>query len=151
MLSLECRGRFPAGFSELKSAKIAALAYKMAGGKARTSASLSVIGDAEMKVLNRLHRGKNQVTDVLSFGYGQAKGDFKVAEGSGPVPLGDIIIDLPQVRRQAKVIERPVSQEFALMVVHGILHLLGYDHETESQERKMFRLQQDILIEADIL
>jgi probable rRNA maturation factor len=55
------------------------------------------------------------------------------------------------VKRQAKRIGRPVRDELGLMVVHGVLHLLGYDHESLADERRMFWLQHDILIQARIL
>jgi probable rRNA maturation factor len=70
---------------------------------------------------------------------------------AGERQLGDIVISLPQVRRQAKAIGRGTKAEFCLMVVHGTLHLLGYDHETLADEKKMFQLQHDILISAGIL
>ena len=67
--------------------------------------------------------------------------------GEGMVPqLGEIVVSLPTVRRQAKANRRTVREELALMIVHGFLHLLGLDHETSVKERRMFRIQQDILL-----
>ncbi len=122
----------------------------MGGGRGKAAVNVSVVGDHEMRHLNNCHRGRNKVTDVLSFRYAEGA-RFPVPAGSDDVSLGDIVICLPQVRRQAQTVGRPVAAEFSLMIVHGVLHLMGFDHETMAQERKMFRLQQDILIKAGIL
>lgn len=98
------------------------------------------VADKEMIALNAAHRGKKKTTDVLSFGNdGAWKG-----EGGGGL-LGDIVISVPQVKRQAAAAGRPLRDELALMLVHGTLHLLGYDHETLKQEKEMFGLQKRIL------
>ncbi|MEY4722666.1 MAG: hypothetical protein RLZZ324_179, partial [Candidatus Parcubacteria bacterium] len=119
--------------------------------KAGAEMSLTVVTDARMRKLNREYRGKDKTTDVLSFGQTDAAGEPVLQyEGKGIGPreprlLGDIFVSAAQVRRQARAISRPVSQEFALMIVHGTLHLLGFDHETLAQENRMFSLQHDIL------
>lgn len=151
MVLLECRGAFPTGLTRKEAEKLASLTFRMAGGKGQAIASLTVVNDAAIKSLNRQYRGKNKVTDVLSFGFFGAKGKFTVPAASGPATLGDIFISLPQIKRQAKAASRPVRQEFALMVIHGILHLIGFDHETLAQEKRMFRLQQDVLLTARII
>jgi probable rRNA maturation factor len=116
--------------------------------------SLTVVTDARMRKLNREYRGKDKTTDVLSFGQidpsGKAISTLFRSTGSSRQPrqLGDIFISLPQVRRQAREIGRPVNQEFALMVVHGTLHALGFDHKTLAQEKRIFTLQHDILSKA---
>ena len=123
----------------------------MAGGRGSAIASLTVVDDATIRRLNRQYRGKDKVTDVLSFGFFGTKDKFPLPPGSGPSALGDIFVSLPQIRRQAKRADRSAQQEFGLMVVHGMLHLMGFDHETLAQEKRMFRLQQDILLTAKLI
>ncbi|MEK9152468.1 MAG: rRNA maturation RNase YbeY, partial [Patescibacteria group bacterium] len=87
-----------------------------------------------------LFRGKDKTTDVLSFSYGEGSGFPSDSKG-----LGDIVISLPKVRRQARDNAHTVKEEFALMVVHGTLHLLGYDHEKVRDEKVMFGIQDKVL------
>jgi probable rRNA maturation factor len=86
--------------------------------------SVAFIGDKKMKALNRDYRGKDQPTDILSFA-----GD----DGS----LGEIIIDYQQIKRQAKEYSSSIDQELIFILVHGLLHLLGYDDESEEDRNKM--------------
>jgi probable rRNA maturation factor len=138
-LTLILRGRLPAGITAKRVSMLANAAYARGRGKPGVEMSVSVVGDAEIRRLNRQYRGKDKVTDVLSFSM------------SGEAGLGDIFICLPQVRRQARLFGRSAAAEFALMVVHGTLHLMGHDHATLAQERRMFGLQHDVLSRAGYL
>lgn len=149
MVVIEVTGKFPAGVDQKEIHGLVASAYRKAGGRKKVSVSLSIVTDAVMIKLNKRHRGKSKTTDVLSFAYDEAP--FVGLKSVKENLLGDIIISLPQVARQAKAIGRPVGQEFCLMVVHGMLHLMGYDHETVAQEKKMFGLQQEILMRSKII
>lgn len=151
MVTITFEGRLPAGIGRAHVGRLASLAFARGGGKGRAAMSLSVIGDARMRSLNRQWRGKDRTTDVLSFGLKERRGFVLPGPEKAAQDIGDLFISLPQVRRQAKRIGRPVREEFALMVVHGVLHLLGHDHETLAQEKAMFALQHDILIRAGIL
>jgi probable rRNA maturation factor len=82
-------------------------------------------GDREVRRLNRTYRGKDKTTDVLSF-----PGD--VAEGGEH--LGDILISVPVARRQAEAAGHSVEREIKILLLHGILHCMGYDHETDQGE-----------------
>jgi probable rRNA maturation factor len=105
---------------------------------------LVAVGEKEMRRLNRTYRGKDRVTDVLSFRL--ADGAPQPGAAAGELEnLGDIFICMPQVRRQAKAVPRAVRTEVALMVAHGTLHLLGYDHVTLAEETRMFSLQHEAL------
>jgi len=107
--------------------------------------SLLVIGDAEVHRLNRDYRGKDRTTDVLSFGMiGGENGAF-VTPPDGVKRLGEVIISYPQAERQAKDAGHSVKAEMALLVVHGVLHLLGYNHESAADKRKMWRRQKAVL------
>ncbi len=151
MVSITFEGRLPAGVGKAELGRLATLAYARGGGRGGASMSLSVVGDAKMRSLNRQWRGKDRTTDVLSFGLKERRGFVLPDKEKAANDIGDLFVSLPQVRRQAKRIGRTVREEFALMVVHGVLHLLGHDHETLRQERAMFALQHDILIRAGIL
>lgn len=90
------------------------------------------VSDSEIKRLNRMYRQKDEVTDVLSFQY-----------PDNEELLGDIAISYAQAQRQAG--ERPVNQEVVELIVHGALHVLGYDHERPGEDKKMFSLQDSII------
>jgi probable rRNA maturation factor len=81
-----------------------------------------------MRTLNRTWRGKDSPTDVLSFPSGEP-GGF----------LGDLVIDVPYAGRQARSRGHTLAREVQILLAHGVLHLLGYDHETD--DGQMFRLQ----------
>lgn len=122
----------------------AARAALAALGERGCEVSLLLVGDEEMRALNRDWRGRDRTTDVLSFS--QLEGDAGPApEGR---PLGDVVLSLPTAARQAAARGRPLEAEVAELVVHGLLHLLGWDHERSTAEaRRMFARQRAILAE----
>jgi probable rRNA maturation factor len=85
-----------------------------------------ITGDAEMRRLNREFRGKDAPTDVLSF---PAAPSFRAT--AGPGPLGDIAISLARARAQARQFGHSTEQEVQILMLHGVLHLLGMDHEAD--------------------
>lgn len=92
--------------------------------------TLVFLNRAEMKKINFQFRKKNKPTDVLSF------------ESEDPTSLGELLFCLDVLKIQAKQQKHSLEQEFLYMMIHGILHLLGYDHELSKKEEKlMFRLQ----------
>ena len=97
-----------------------------------TAASVSFIGDAKMRMLNRQYRGKDRTTNVLSF------------HGSG-ADLGDIFISISEAKREAKKYGWTIQYEIARLALHGFLHLLGYDHEREKDAKKMEGIEGKIL------
>jgi len=116
---------------------------KGASFEGRCELSALFTGDGQMRRLNRAFRGKDKTTDVLSFPL--LEGKRLAVGGKGTFPLGDVVVSLPQARRQAKARGVRVKDELALLLVHGVLHLLGYDHATKAQEKRMFGLQDQIL------
>jgi probable rRNA maturation factor len=94
------------------------------------SLGVRFVGDRSMRLTNRQFRGKDQTTDVLSF-----PGE-EVGEGGEPGAghLGDILISVPAARRQAAEAGHSVDQEIKTLLLHGILHCLGHDHETDQGE-----------------
>ena len=96
----------------------------------QTELSIVLVGDKEMRPLNLKYRKKNKTTDVLSF-----PADESMPLGS--VLLGDVIISLEQARRQARERNKSLKSEMATLLTHGILHLLGYDHERSPRQAKI--------------
>jgi probable rRNA maturation factor len=101
-------------------------------GHARSELSLTLTDDRGIAELNRTWRGRRGPTDVLSFSL--VEGDH--AEHRGAL-LGDVVIGLPQAARQARAAHRGLDRELACLAIHGILHLLGHDHEAEADARAM--------------
>jgi probable rRNA maturation factor len=106
-------------------------------------AGILITGDAEMHSLNREYRGIDQTTDVLSFN------ENYIDPESGLEYLGDIIISVPQAKKQALAGGHTVDQEVQVLVIHGILHLSGYDHDSKSKQKNMWQVQAQILKEIN--
>jgi rRNA maturation RNase YbeY len=103
--------------------------------------SIALIGDAEMRALNREWRGQDRPTDVLAFALREGE-DAAVH----PDVLGDVVISLDTAARQATARGAPLADEVRVLLAHGILHLLGYDHERSPAEaRRMFARQRALL------
>ncbi len=103
--------------------------------------SLLICGDERIKKLNHAHRQKDKVTDVLSFPAHESL--RKLARAENDVFLGDLAISIPQARRQAKAFNIPVWDEFIHLYFHGLLHLVGFDHEISAQEEKLMQKWED--------
>lgn len=112
--------------------------YQLYGTEEQVSVTLYVCDDEEIQALNLSFRGVDKPTDVLSF-----SAEVQDPE-SGLVMLGDIVISFPTASRQAVQSKHPLSNEFVLLTVHGMLHLLGYDHATTDEEVHMWNLQQTV-------
>lgn len=108
--------------------------------------SIVLTDDAEIHVLNREYRGIDRPTDVLAFS--QLEGETFHQE-SGPVALGDIVISVETAARQATEAGHSLQDEIDLLVVHGVLHLLGYDDQTEDGAAEMRRREKAILSELE--
>jgi len=101
-------------------------------GHARSELSLALVNDSEIAELNRVWRHKQGPTDVLSFSL--LEGDWDRHRGA---LLGDVAIGVEVAARQARERHRGLDEELARLLIHGVLHLLGYDHEVEDDARKM--------------
>jgi probable rRNA maturation factor len=104
-------------------------------------ATLVLTDDAEMRQLNRTWRGKDTSTNVLSFPAGEPFGE---AQGE-PSPLGDIVLAGETVIEEAKLKDIPIADHAAHLVVHGMLHLLGFDHERDADAERMEALETKVL------
>ncbi len=127
--------------SRLRAAVMAALRQDPPEGPVELS--LVITGDEQIRALNRTYRGIDAPTDVLSF----ATDEGFFAEPDTPLYLGDILISYPRAVEQAAEYGHSAQAELDLLVVHGVLHLLGYDHATEDAERQMWELQDRALQE----
>jgi probable rRNA maturation factor len=115
---------------------------RVAAGRraARSGVSVRVVTPAESRRLNRLYRSKDRPTNVLSFPAGSGP-----AAADGPAPLGDLAICARVVAREAHTQKKSLAAHWAHMVVHGVLHLAGYDHERDSDARRMERREKVLM------
>jgi probable rRNA maturation factor len=119
-----------------RKAKIVLAAIELADDEL----SISLVGDEEIRRMNRDYRGKDRATDVLSFSLREGEhGDVASA-------LGDVVISLETAARQARERRATIEREVDRLLVHGILHLAGYDHEVSArEERRMKRKEREML------
>lgn len=108
--------------------------------------SITLIGDELMHEMNLQYRGVDRTTDVLSFALNDSKEDFEVEVEV----LGDIFVSIPKMQSQAVEYGHSEKRELSFLIIHGLLHLLGYDHMKEEDEKVMFALQREVLDEAGI-
>lgn len=146
-----------------KIEQAAALAYLLAKKPAAlkdqdVSITLSLSGDAAIRRLNRAYRGKDKATNVLSFPQlalptqGRQKGkqqalrraDLKIFTGR-TLPLGDVVLAFETIKREAKDQQKTLESHTLHLVIHGILHLLGYDHMSAKEAKYMESLECDIM------
>jgi probable rRNA maturation factor len=111
---------------------IAVWAGMALGRRAAGELGVRVVGSAESRRLNCRYRGKDKPTNVLSF-----SGDARL--------LGDLVICAPVVRAEARAQGKPLQAHWAHLVVHGALHLIGYDHEREAEAKRMERREVAVL------
>jgi probable rRNA maturation factor len=123
-------------YAGVSSAVVARRADKMlahlAGPGVRVELGVALVDDATIRDLNRTWRRKDKPTDVLAFPIVQPPGPC-APEGQ----LGDVIISVPTARRQARAHRRPLLDEVTMLLAHGLLHLCGFDHRTDAEERHM--------------
>lgn len=108
---------------------------------ANAELSLVLTSDEHVRALNTTFRGNNQPTNVLSF---PAQGLHEATAGS-PMLLGDVVLAFETISREARAQGKTFENHSCHLIVHGVLHLLGYDHESESGARDMERLEIDVL------
>ncbi len=101
--------------------------------------SIVLADDEHLRALNRDYRGIDAPTDVLSFPAGEADPE------TGTLYLGDVILSVPRAKEQARMAGHALEAEAQLLVVHGVLHLLGHDHDGEQDKARMWAAQSEIL------
>jgi probable rRNA maturation factor len=114
----------------------------LAGGGAAGPAELSIVlaDDALMRALNRQWRGRDAPTNVLSF-----PADETAPAPDAPLLLGDVVLGFETVSGEAQAQEKPLAHHLAHLVIHGVLHLLGFDHESETEAQRMEALETRLL------
>jgi probable rRNA maturation factor len=134
----------------------------VAPARARGTLAIALVTDAEVRALNRRYRGKNEPTDVLSFPADEgstapdtglrapglrprAPGSRRLASGSALRSLGDVVIATGVARRQAADAGHTYATEIKVLALHGLLHLLGYDHHAPTDNGRMERLEARLL------
>lgn len=113
--------------------------------------SISIVDDEEIRKLNRDYRSVDSPTDVLSFPMMDFEGDDAIIqEATDVVMLGDIVISAARAKSQAADYGHSFEREMAFLTVHGMLHLMGYDHEKPEDARAMREKEEKILTELGI-
>jgi len=138
MLEIEINNRTEFSVPRKKISQVLLLAQKQLKLKNKQPLSMAFVGPAEIRKLNRLYRKKDKVTDVLAFAEvekGAPAGDF----------AGEIIICPLQARKQAKQFGESFIGELLRLIVHGYLHLYGFDHQRASEALKMKTMENQIL------
>lgn len=109
--------------------------------------SVTFMSDEDIKEINANYRGIDAPTDVISFALEEiTEGEVEVkTEVDMPTVLGDILISIDTAERQAQEYGHSLKREIGFLALHGFLHLLGYDHMTNEDEKKMFGRQKEIL------
>ncbi|MBQ6334012.1 MAG: rRNA maturation RNase YbeY [Erysipelotrichaceae bacterium] len=104
--------------------------------------SVIICGPITIKRINRDYRNKDAVTDVISFAFQDSDDGYEYEDS---IELGDIFINRNRVYSQAEEYAHSVKREFVFLFVHGLLHLLGYDHMNKEDEKKMFAIQKKVI------
>lgn len=119
----------------------------------RCELSIALVDDQKIRRLNREYRGIDRSTDVLSFAQQESIDPQLVQphpeDTAFPLVLGDVILSVETTQKQASEQEKSFEAELYFLLIHGILHLLGYDHQTDDDARVMKQLEQKVLRELD--
>lgn len=110
-----------------------------------TEISVTFVDDAQIQELNRDYRGLECPTDVLSFAFDEAEDPCGQLPEGEPHLLGEIVISLERARMQAEDYGHPLERETGYLFIHGLLHLLGFDHDTEDRTTEMRQYEENIL------
>lgn len=111
-----------------------------------TEVSILIVDNSYIQELNFIYRSQNKPTDVLSFSMNETNDNEPDYDEVGEVNLlGDIIISLEQAQVQSKEYGHSLERELGFLVAHGMLHLLGYDHETEEERMVMHSLEEKVM------
>ena len=127
----------------MRAPGLAAWLVRVAPARARGEVAIAIVSDARIRALNTRYRRKNTATDVLSFPDDAPRPPSVAPRASRPAPrfLGDIVIGSGVARRQAREAGHSYAAELKVLALHGLLHLLGYDHHDPADEGRMARLE----------
>ena len=139
MILIQIKEKFQNDLKEDILRETALAVFKQQETSIESELSIVIEDDAKLHALNLNHLGMNKPTDVLSFPSGEKDPD------SGQTYLGDVIISYDTALRQSSTAGHSISEELQLLVVHGCLHLLGYDHAEAAEKEDMWAIQDEIL------
>ena len=158
VVNVQIDEEFEEAVSVTELRRTAARALRVGDAGEAASVDVVVTGDDVVRELNRRYRGLDETTDVLSFSFthaGEYQGDDEApgapADLDFPVPagadgsLGEVIISYPQAERQSEQAGHGTGRELSKLLAHGVLHLLGHDHESEGEAIVMKRLETEAL------
>ncbi len=134
-IAIQIAPRFRAEVDEGSLRRVAAEVLRQEEVAGETELSLIITDDEAIRELNRRFRGVDAPTDVLAFGAGTE--EHFVSAPESPPYLGDVVISYQRALAQAQELDHAIAEELKLLVVHGILHLVGYDHQEEAAAQKM--------------
>ena len=124
---------------------------ELEGFEGSAEVNVSIVDDDMIRQINNEHRHIDSVTDVLSFPLGE-NGVYDVNPENGAKMLGDIVISIQRAQEQAEQFGHSFQREIGYLTVHSMLHLLGYDHEREEEDRRLMRnLEEEIMQELGLL
>ncbi len=107
--------------------------------------SVSFVGNDYIHDINRKYRDIDRPTDVISFAFLDGEDRNQIYKSSGPICLGDIYVSVDKAKEQAMEYGHDLDRELKFLFIHGLLHLLGYDHMRPEDEKVMFKLQDEII------
>lgn len=135
------------GSAPLRSEQVRRMASRMLTHLELADSELSIllVGDEEMREINREHREKDKSTDVLAFPQNEFIRAEEPEAGSNLALLGDIVISIDTAERQAKGRKRPLAREVCFLLAHGVLHLLGHDHAEPDEKKEMQKRTRELV------
>ena len=136
---IHIESNFPVSEDLIERAANAALSHHASGESPEAELTIVLTDDTRLRELNRDYLGMDAPTDVLSFPASETDPE------TGAHYLGDILVSVARARAQAEAAGHPLESELQLLVVHGVLHLLGYDHAQAEEKARMWKTQADIL------
>ena len=137
MLAIQSDRRFARHLDRAYLERLATTVLNAEGVSGPIELSLLITDDEGIRVLNRQYRGIDAPTDVLSFSLLPENGDRLAPSPDGVLRLGDIVLSYERILAQAEEFGHSPREEMGLLFVHGLLHILGYDHEQEDAAREM--------------
>ena len=146
-LSIRIEKPFVRLVSKVWLRKAVKLTFVHTGLSSPVEMGLVIAGDDTVHELNRSFRSVDRTTDVIAFALSErgANAELFITPPDDIIHLGEVIISYPQAKRQAEEQRHPLEKELTLLVAHGVLHLLGYDHELPEQGEKMRAMESKVL------
>ncbi len=131
---------------------IADYAVKLLNRNNNFSLEVNFVNNEMIHQINKEYRHIDRPTDVISFAFlDEVEGEVSINYGDNLFLLGEILISIDQAKIQAEEYGHSLHREICFLFVHGLLHLLGYDHQNEIEEKEMFSLQEKILNEKGVV